>query len=91
MKGIASDAAGRVIEAMMEEIILPVLIAFLVISALVYIIPALIALLKRRPKRITIMLINILLGWTVIGWIVAFIWSLKGSKKKRKSSKKRKK
>lgn len=42
----------------------------------VYFLPTVVALTKDRPNKGAIFGLNLLLGWTAIGWIVAFIWSL---------------
>ena len=39
--------------------------------------PTIIAIVKKHDKLLKIFLVNILLGWTFIGWIVALIWSLR--------------
>ena len=44
----------------------------------VYLAPALIAATRRHPSTLAIMALTILLGWTVIGWAWALIWSLTG-------------
>ena len=45
----------------------------LVFSVLLYFLPAIIGRHKRDAAGI--FLVNLLLGWTVIGWIVALIWA----------------
>ena len=47
----------------------------LIVFTLGYMLPAAIALM-RGHQAIAIFLLNLLLGWTVIGWIIALIWSL---------------
>jgi hypothetical protein len=42
-----------------------------------YFLPAIIALARSKRDIAGILLLNILLGWTVIGWIVALIWAVK--------------
>jgi hypothetical protein len=42
-----------------------------------YLLPFSIALYRGHPAVVNIFLVNLLLGWTVIGWIVALVWSLK--------------
>jgi len=42
-----------------------------------YMLPGAIALWNGHPKTTPIMLVNFLLGWTVIGWIVALVWALR--------------
>lgn len=46
-----------------------------VTAALIYFTPALIAWIRRHPNRVSIFLLNFMLGWTFIGWLVALIWS----------------
>lgn len=48
----------------------------MIIIGIIYFIPALIAVLESRKNTGAIVAINILLGWTFIGWIIAFIWAL---------------
>jgi hypothetical protein len=42
-----------------------------------YFVPSIIALYKRKSNRGAILAMNILLGWTFVGWIVALVWALK--------------
>jgi hypothetical protein len=42
-----------------------------------YCVPLIIAFARRHPKRWRIALLNLLAGWTVIGWLGAAIWSLR--------------
>ncbi len=44
----------------------------------VYALPSFIAYYRRLKDAGTITLVNLLLGWTVIGWVVALVWALKG-------------
>lgn len=55
---------------------------YLVVSALLYFLPAFIALLRGHHNGFAIFLTNLLLGWTFIGWVVALIWSVTASQKK---------
>ncbi len=41
-----------------------------------YFIPTFIALTRRRDQRLKLFLVNLLTGWTLIGWMVAFIWAV---------------
>ena len=49
---------------------------FLLISALLYFLPTVIALARGHHDGFAIFLTNLLLGWTVLGWIIALIWSV---------------
>lgn len=48
---------------------------FVIILALSFI-PVIIAAVRKHNDTILIFLLTFFLGWTVIGWIVALIWSL---------------
>lgn len=41
-----------------------------------YITPGIVALLRSHHNVVAIIALNLLLGWTLIGWVVAFVWSL---------------
>ena len=43
---------------------------------LLYMLPSVIALARWHLNKFAIFWLNLLLGWTVLGWIAAFIWSL---------------
>lgn len=45
----------------------------LLIPISVYMLPTIIASNKIHINQLPIMILNILLGWTVIGWIVALV------------------
>lgn len=40
-----------------------------------YFTPSIVALYRVKPSRFGISLLNLLAGWTVIGWLAAFIWA----------------
>jgi hypothetical protein len=41
-----------------------------------YFLPTIIAILRRKANTGGIFVLNLLLGWTLIGWIGALVWSL---------------
>jgi hypothetical protein len=43
-----------------------------------YFLPTIIAAVRHKKDILGIVLVNIFLGWTFIGWIVALIWALVG-------------
>ena len=49
--------------------------ALLVLAAL-YFAPTLIAMIRGHHNSVAIFILNALLGWTVLGWVIAFVWSL---------------
>ncbi|MGF6773502.1 uncharacterized protein involved in cysteine biosynthesis [Paraburkholderia sp. GAS199] len=44
-------------------------------ALLVYLAPAMIADARERKDAFVVTLVNILLGWTVIGWFAALFWA----------------
>ena len=48
--------------------------AFYTILALsIYFLPTIIG--SNKKNRLAIFVLNLLLGWTVIGWIIALVWA----------------
>ena len=45
-------------------------------AALIYFVPALIAKRRHIENLEAIFLVNLVFGWTVLGWIGALIWSI---------------
>lgn len=74
-----TDSNGNIIEnngpiiSMKSKVISFVFI--LIITALIYFIPTIIALVRHHSYKLYIIGINIILGWTLIGWIACLIWS----------------
>ena len=46
-------------------------------TTLMYFLPSIIALAKSKRDLLAIFLLNLFLGWSVIGWIVALVWAAK--------------
>ena len=42
-----------------------------------YFLPAIIAYSRSKRDAGAILVLNIFLGWTAIGWIIALVWALK--------------
>jgi hypothetical protein len=42
-----------------------------------YFLPTIIAAIKSKRDTVAILLLNLFLGWSVIGWIVALVWASK--------------
>ena len=42
-----------------------------------YFVPAIIAFKRRKKDRIAIGVLNLLLGWTFVGWVISLVWALK--------------
>ena len=54
-------------------------ILWLIIAGLLYFAPALVARSRKHKSAQAITLLNIFLGWTVLGWIVAAVWAHTGN------------
>jgi len=57
--------AGRAISGMI----------LLLVFFAIYFLPWIIANYRKHPNSTPILLINLFLGWSFIGWFVALIWS----------------
>ena len=42
-----------------------------------YFLPSIIALMRSKQDIFAIFLLNLFLGWSVVGWIVALVWAFK--------------
>lgn len=45
----------------------------------IYMIPTIIAVNRGHPQVGAIFVLNILLGWTLLGWVGAFVWAMVNS------------
>ena len=50
------------------SIVLPIIIFF-------YFLPTLLACEKRKINAGAILILNLFLGWTLIGWVIAMVWA----------------
>jgi hypothetical protein len=41
----------------------------------IYMLPTLIAFGREHPRRQDVLVANLLLGWTLIGWVAVFLWA----------------
>jgi hypothetical protein len=57
----------------MEFIMLAVMVA-------AYFLPGLIAYMRGHHNVVSIMLLNLFLGWTLIGWVAALVWAASATK-----------
>ena len=52
------------------------LVIIVIFAIALYFIPSIIALSKRRDNTGAIFILNLFLGWSFIGWIVALVWAV---------------
>lgn len=69
----------------MELALAPFLCASIGLGLFVYFIPSIIALWRNHTSRVMVILLNILLGWTFVGWLIALIFALAGKSDPNKS------
>ncbi|WP_265494728.1 superinfection immunity protein [Providencia heimbachae] len=60
-------------------------LSFFIAAPLLYVLPAIEAKIKSHSRFNQILVVNILLGWTLIGWVVAYVWALGGKDENSKS------
>jgi len=49
---------------------------FFFLGAALYFLPTILAVARNKTNVVGILLVNFLLGWSVIGWIVALVWAV---------------
>lgn len=55
------------------------LLTFLVIlGILVYLVPVFVAAARKNPNTLAIGMLNLFLGWTLLGWVAALVWACVG-------------
>jgi hypothetical protein len=49
--------------------------AFLLLSLLLYLVPGIVAIVRSHQHAGAIFVLDLLLGWTLLGWIIALVWA----------------
>ncbi len=60
------------------DLIGPVSMVLFVLGALVYLLPSGLAIYRDCRSMAWIALVNVLLGWTILGWFAAMGWAVSG-------------
>jgi hypothetical protein len=47
---------------------------------LFYFLPTIVAILREKHDRLSIFLLNLFLGWSLIGWVIALVWAAKSDR-----------
>jgi hypothetical protein len=42
-----------------------------------YFLPSIIAFARSKRDAVSILVLNLFLGWTAIGWVIALVWALR--------------
>ena len=56
----------------------------IVVAVVLYFLPSLVASNRKHPQQGPILIVSLLLGWTLIGWVVALAWAAAGESGQRK-------
>ena len=57
--------------------------SYLIVFMLLYFAPTIIAMLRRAKGDCGVLVINLFLGWTMIGWVVALAWAVSSDKRQK--------
>jgi cytochrome c biogenesis factor len=62
------------------HVIVPVVLFFalflaLLLSFLAYLVPTFVAFLRGHKHRVLIAVLNVLFGWSLVGWLICLIWA----------------
>lgn len=49
--------------------------ALMVLGLVVYFVPTAVALMRGHPNAAPIVVVNLFLGWSLVGWVVALAWA----------------
>lgn len=55
------------------RVVLAVLLSIFTVG---YLLPTTIAIIRRRTNTTAIFVLNLFLGWTLVGWVVALVWAV---------------
>ena len=51
------------------------LLLVILVGSIFYLFPAMVAHYKRHRQQTAILILNLLLGWTFLGWVLALVWA----------------
>jgi len=51
------------------------IVIFASIAFFIYFAPTFVAYRKKHRQREAILILNLFLGWTTIGWVIALVWA----------------
>jgi hypothetical protein len=47
----------------------------MIVMLALYFLPAIIAAARHHPQSVVIFVLNLLVGWTFLGWVAAIVWA----------------
>jgi hypothetical protein len=54
---------------------------FVIVALAVYFLPTIVAWRRQHQSETAIMVLNLFLGWTFLGWLIALVWACTGNTK----------
>ena len=60
-----------------QLLVVMILLPILLVAVALYFLPSILAKRRRHPRYESILILNFLLGWTLVGWVVALVWTLR--------------
>jgi hypothetical protein len=52
------------------------LLILFVVFVFFYFLPTIIAFSKQKYQKIALLFTNLFFGWTILGWVICFIWAV---------------
>ena len=62
---------------MEELLVIVLLIVAIVLGALFYFLPSIVAFKRNHANKTAILMLNIFLGWSLVGWVISLVWAFK--------------
>lgn len=63
------------VKNMDSAVMILILVVAIVVGIAFYFIPAIIGFKRQHPNKAAILCVDLLLGWSFIGWVVALVWA----------------
>lgn len=60
-------------------------VALVILLIFIYFLPALVANGSNHSKALSITVLNIFLGWTLLGWVIALVWAVSEENQKKEN------
>jgi len=54
---------------------------FFLAAIALYFVPTIIAFVRNKSNKVPILVLNLFLGWSLIGWVVSLVWALSQDQK----------
>jgi hypothetical protein len=68
----------------MFEVLAVLIMPLVVLAGVLYLLPTVVAVARGHRRLLGVALINILLGWTLLGWLLALAWACLGGRGRRR-------